>query len=97
MLLSFVFRRIDLRNRALIKNAEAALIAYELGHVPDDGKRELPPEYLFANERRHADARKMERGRLRRIGSPESYSEGFDLLFWAFGVAGLAFVLSAAL
>ena len=93
-LLSFVFWRLDLRNRWLIKHAEAALTAFELGHQPDNGNRELPPEYLFANEQRDAK-RRHERKRWWSRLWPHSYSEAFEMLFLSFFITGVASAISA--
>jgi hypothetical protein len=95
-LLSFVFWRLDLRNRLLIKNAEAALCAYELQGKPDDWRSELSAELLFSNERRNARRRK-ERQRWWGRFCPNSYSEAFELLFSAFFLTGLLSAISALL
>src|SRR5262249_27505239 len=79
VLFSFVFWRLDLRTRTLVKNAEAALTAYELDHQVDDWTREIPTQFLFAIERRNEKRRKTLRNqparRWRARIWPESYSD----------------------
>jgi hypothetical protein len=94
-LFSFVFWRIDRRNRWLIRHAEAALTAYELGHKADDWSQELPPECLFAHERRDAKRRKERRRWWHRL-LPQSYSEAFGFLFIAFFLTGMICAVSFA-
>lgn len=96
-LLSFIFWRLDVRNRSLIQEAEAALCSFELGGKTDDWSSDLPPECLFSRERRDAKRRKDRRSRSPQWAWlwPETYSEAFALLFFAFFWMGLISALSA--
>ena len=85
--MSFIFWRLDLRNRHLIKSAEAALRELEL-----DAQREQTSQqsakHLFSREHQEEETRKKRRV-LWRLLWPTSYSEAFELLFILFGLMGM--------
>jgi hypothetical protein len=93
ILLSFGFWKLDLRNRQLVKAAEAALMSFELNCVADDWSDELPLTLLFARE--HRDTERRKEG-LRKWPQrwPFSYTEVFELLFATFGLVGLTLVVT---
>ena len=87
-LLSFAFWRLDVRNRELIKAAEAALRSFEASEQTNDGRREPPVEWLFTREYQQSQKRKVATGWTSYV-IPHSYSHVFNVLFGSFFAIGL--------
>jgi len=86
--ISFIFWRLDIRNKELIHGSEAALILLEKdGRLKDNGKVTNPLK-IFTSEQNATDARKRERF-LGFLPRHYSYSTCFNAVFAVFGLAGL--------
>ena len=93
-LLSFAFWRLDIRNRELIKAAEAALRSFEASGRVDDGNGEPPVEWLFTREYRQSEERKGATGWTSCV-IPHTYSHVFNVLFGCFFVTGILIAVLA--
>jgi len=88
-LLSFTFWKLDVRNRLLIKHAEAALKSIESGMTLSEGQDRPSRLQLFLYE-------EWESAQLKRLGEAWpwsahfSYSTCFQMVFLIFGLGGLA-------
>jgi len=94
-ILSFAFWRLDLRNRELIKAAEAALRSFEVSGRADECTREPPVAWLFTREYRQSEKRKQE-GSWKSWVPLRSYSHVFNLLFASFFAVGILFTVLAS-
>lgn len=83
--LSFVFWKLDVRNRDLIKRAEAALRYFE---ATGDASEEQPHIAQIFLREHHDTGRMREKRSLLFWRNHYSYSECFNLVFVAFGLAG---------
>jgi hypothetical protein len=92
--LSVAFWRLDLRNRDLIKAAEAALRQFEVDAAPE-AKAGLQAKFLFCSEH-EAYKRRREMMRWWQKVVPRSYSDVFNLLFALFFIAGVVMATFAA-
>ena len=86
-LLSFVFWRLDFRNRELIEAAETALRCLEGSGPVGDINREPPAEWLFTREYRQSKEREGATVCGRHM-VPHTYSDVFNVLFGSFLVIG---------
>ena len=93
-LLSFVFWRLDFRNRELIKAAEAALRSFEASGRIDDGNGEPPVEWLFTREDRRSEERKLQTSWTSYV-VPYTYSDVLNVLFGSFLVTGFLIAILA--
>jgi hypothetical protein len=86
---SFIFWKLDVRNKELIKNAEAALKFFESTRGPADSDEGVHVTKLFLHEEYHTDKKRSARYFFlwRRYWS---YSDCFNLVFLAFECVGLS-------
>lgn len=86
--LCFVFYRLDLRNRELIRSAEDTLKLFEKSSaLPDDG--EVPhPAKRFMREQYETDRQRMVRSPLF-WKNHFSYTDCFRCVFWTFAIVGI--------
>lgn len=85
-LISFIFWKLDRRNKMMIKGVEKALKEIE-DHVMPRGENEIPKMSLFHRD----DAEVIRRRRISHIVPGQghfSYTDCFNLLFWTFGMIG---------
>ena len=85
---SFIFWRLDLRNKELIKNAEAALKFFESAREPMDSAEGFHVTKLFLHEE-YKTGKKRSGRYLFLLRRHWSYSDCFNLVFLAFECAGL--------
>jgi hypothetical protein len=88
--LSFVFWRIDERNRVLIRTAEDALKYYEEQYALEDTREEPHPTQIFLREEYLSNMN-------RKNTLIYSYAECFSVIFVSFGLLGIIGALSALL
>ena len=89
---SWVFAKIDRRNRTLVSNSERALRALEYNQYPSLGKPRIVD--LFRYERYFSRVEKFDQKRWGRLvfwGSRLHYYDCFRRIFWGFGAFGLIF------
>ena len=85
---SFVFFKLEQRNRHLIWHGEAALKRIEEASAGDSADSEGLK--VFLNEQAETETRKRGRGSIRNIWTyPYSYSNCFNIVFWVFALLGL--------
>lgn len=85
--LSFVFWKLDLRNKELVRHGEEALKSLETDALPTGETGALHPLAIFLREETATQGRR--RGLRAFLVGPLSYSESFNLVFAVFGVSGL--------
>jgi hypothetical protein len=87
-LFSFVFWKLDLRNKELIKNAEAALKYFENKLGPKDPEGEVHVTKLFTYE--EVESEKKRTARYFSLWRKNwSYSDCFSLVFVSFQCVGI--------
>ena len=94
-LLSYAFWRLDLRNRELIKAAEAVLRSFEATDQADDPMQEPPIQWLFTREYRESEKRRREAKWVSRV-ILRSYSHVFNVVYGSFFSIGLLVAVLAA-
>ena len=86
---SFVFWKLDSRNKALIKGAEAALEYFEQNSNLKDEGEEPHVAKIFARER-FLTSRKRQKNSILFWKNDLSFTKCFGIIFISFGVLGLA-------
>lgn len=89
MVFSFVFFKLEQRNRHLIWHGEEALKRLENDFAVEEGVKASELK-VFVNEEEKTKAQKHSRGAVRNIWTyPYSYSNCFNIVFWVFALLGL--------
>lgn len=95
MVFSFVFFKLEQRNRNLIWHGEAALKRLEEGFV--QGSADAEDLRVFLKEQRETDRRKAAHGPIKNFWTyPYSYSNCFNIVFWVFALLGLTGAIISA-
>jgi hypothetical protein len=87
VLLSFVFWKLDQRNKFLIKNAEAALRYFESQAAPQDSEADPHVSKVFLREESTTDSMQSENS-WRFWKGHFSYSQCFNTIFFLLGSGG---------
>ncbi len=92
---SFVFFKLEQRNRHLIWHGEAALKRIEEGFA--EGSAEAEDFRVFLKEQEETNTRKAAHRPIRDIWTyPYSYSNCFNIVFWVFALLGLTGAIVSA-
>lgn len=93
---SFVFARLDVRNRTLIKNAEGGLRQIESSWAAERGEKVTAlPAAVFSRDECHVQAAKKRNVFLSVFSSHLSFSDCFRFTFASFAILGLGTVIYA--
>lgn len=96
MVFSFVFWKLEQRNRNLIWHGEEALKLLEKNIAVENTVTEHLK--VFYNEERKTKAQKDSRGAIKNVWIyPYSYSNCFNIVFWVFALMGLVGALVSAI
>lgn len=96
ILISYIFWKIDLRNRQLIKGAESALEYFESISALDDKDGEPHVAKIFHREE-YVTAKRRAAGSIIPWKSHYSYSNSFNRIFLSFTVIGIIGLIVAAI
>lgn len=97
MLMSFVFWKLDARNKVLIKNAEDGLRDLEAQSVGSAGSLEAPPKYaVFLQDAAYVTRAKQRRSRLF-WKNHFSFSDCFNAVYASVAITGLLGALAAVI
>jgi hypothetical protein len=89
-LVSFLFFKLDNRNKQLVRNGEYALnFLDELEDLMEEGEQpHILKIFAYDDWKLAQDEGKIERKKIKAL-SLSSYSQIFSMIFWAFGILGI--------
>jgi hypothetical protein len=96
VLFSYIFWKLDQRNRQLIKGAEAALKYFESTSTLEDNEGESHVAKIFQHEE-YATLKRKANSSIYPWKSYYSYSKSFNRIFLGFAIVGLLGAVAAAI